>query len=191
MDSDLATRIDRIESSLAIQQLPIRYALAVDSRNIDAWIGLFRADVDCGRFGTGREALRSFIAPAVSDCYRTVHQICGHEYHFLDPDHAEGHVYCRAEHEMGEAWMVMAICYFDHYVRQDGQWFFTQRRERHWYAVDQREGPKAPFEAWPSHGIPPVLPKIFPSWERYWSQIPDEKVATLTTDPVHGATAKA
>jgi hypothetical protein len=185
MDADLAARIDRIESSLAIQQLPIRYALAVDGRDIDAWVGLFRADVDCGRFGKGREALRGTIAPPLSTCYRTIHQICGHEYHFLDADRAEGHVYCRAEHEIGEAWMVMAICYFDEYVRQDGAWYFSRRRERHWYAVDVRkDGPHAPFEAWPGHGAPPVLPRVFPTWERFWAQVPAEQVAEISTQPV-------
>jgi hypothetical protein len=181
---DLAERLDRIESSLAIQQLPIRYALAVDSRDIDGWVALFAADVDCGRFGIGREALRQTIAPPLATCYRTVHQICGHEYHFLGPDQASGHVYCRAEHEIGEAWMVMAICYFDDYVRQDGRWYFARRRERHWYAVDQREGPRAPFVAWPSHGKPPTLPAEWPTWAKFWSQVPQSQVAGITTEPV-------
>ena len=46
MDETLLARIDRIESTLAIQQLPIRYALAVDGRDIDAWLALFVDDVD-------------------------------------------------------------------------------------------------------------------------------------------------
>jgi hypothetical protein len=182
---NLAERLDRIESSLAIQQLPIRYALAVDSRNIDAWLALFREDVDCGRFGKGREALRKSIAPPLATCYRTVHQICGHEYHFLDADRASGHVYCRAEHEIGNAWMVMAICYFDEYVRQDGRWYFTRRKERHWYAADQRRGgPCAPFEAWPTHGEVPTLPAQWPSWARFWSLVPLAQVAEITAEPV-------
>jgi hypothetical protein len=185
MDKDLAERLDRIESSLEIQQLPIRYALAVDGRDIDAWVGLFREDVNCGRFGIGREALRQTIAPPLSTCYRTVHQICGHEHHFLDADTAAGHVYCRAEHEIGEAWMVMAICYFDDYVRQNGRWYFSRRRERHWYAVDVRDGPRAPFKAWPGFGQLPSLPADFgPTWERFWADVPAEQVAGLTTQPV-------
>ena len=41
----LAERLDRIESQLAIGQLPIRYALAVDARDVDAWLELFVPDV--------------------------------------------------------------------------------------------------------------------------------------------------
>ena len=56
----LLSRMERIESHLAIQQLPIRYALAVDSRDLDAWVQLFVEDVDCGSHGVGREALKRF-----------------------------------------------------------------------------------------------------------------------------------
>jgi hypothetical protein len=184
MDQGLAERLDRIESSLALQQLPIRYALAVDGRDIDAWIGLFTKDVDCGRYGTGREALRTTIEPPLTGVYRTMHQICGHEFHFLDADHAAGHVYCRAEHEIGDEWMVMGICYFDDYVRQDGEWFFRRRKERHWYAVDLRDGPpQAPFGPWRDHA-PPSLPASFPTWAKFWEKVPEAEVATITKDPL-------
>jgi hypothetical protein len=44
--STLEERLERIESTLAIQQLPARYALAVDSRNLDDLVALFAVDVD-------------------------------------------------------------------------------------------------------------------------------------------------
>ena len=59
--ADLARRVDRVESQLAIQQLAARYALAVDSRDLDTWVDLFVEDVDCGSYGKGREALKKFI----------------------------------------------------------------------------------------------------------------------------------
>ena len=55
-DLALAERVERIEAHLAIQQLAVRYAMAVDARDMDAWLGCFRPDVDAGRHGTGREA---------------------------------------------------------------------------------------------------------------------------------------
>lgn len=51
--TSLEERVERIESHLAIGQLPIRYALAVDARDLDAWVGCFRPDVEMGRHGRG------------------------------------------------------------------------------------------------------------------------------------------
>ena len=89
-DRQLAGRIERIEAHLAIQQLAIRYAMAVDARDLDARVGCFRPDVDMGRHGTGREALRRYIDPMVRRFYRSVHQICGHRIELADPDPAAG-----------------------------------------------------------------------------------------------------
>jgi hypothetical protein len=166
---DLADRIDRIESRQAIGQLPIRYALAVDSRDLDAWVGCFRPDVDMGRHGSGREALRRYIEPQLRGFHRSVHQICGHRVELVDADRATGSVYCRAEHEVGDRWVVMAICYRDDYVRLDGEWYFSRRRERHWYAADVTERPQAVgFRGWEGSGTP-SLPDAFPTWAPFWA----------------------
>lgn len=171
--NDLETRLDRVESTLAIQQLPIRYAIAVDGRDMDSWLSLFVEDVNCGRHGTGREALRKFIEPAVTGFYRSQHFICGHRIEFSDADNATGAVYCRAEHEDGDNWVVMAICYFDAYTRRDGQWYFVRRQEKHWYAADVLSRPSGPnFSQWP--GQPetpePTLPADFPQWKNFWKR---------------------
>lgn len=183
---DLEARIDRIEAMQAIQQLPIRYALAVDGRDIDGWVGLFVEDVDCGRFGKGRDALKSFIAPTVANFYRSVHLICGHRIDFVDADNATGAVYCRAEHEDGDKWVNMAICYFDTYARREGVWYFVRRREKHWYAAEALERPHGPnFSNWPGQDIPePTLPGSFPTWADFWTQAGDEKRDLRTHYPV-------
>ena len=184
-DLGLAERVDRIEAHLAIQQLAIRYALAVDARDMDAWLECFRPDVDMGRYGSGREALRHYIDPMVRRFYRSVHQICGHRIDLTGPDQATGAVYCRAEHEVGDEWIVMAICYFDEYARLDGEWFFSRRRERHWYAADVSRRPQSVgFTGWAGSG-PPALPGEFGSWARFWDG--DARAATLTTAAADGA----
>ena len=183
----MTERIERIEAHLAIQQLAIRYAMAVDARDMDAWAGCFRPDVDMGRHGTGREALRRYIDPMVRRFYRSVHQICGHRIQLTTEDAATGAVYCRAEHEVGDEWIVMAICYFDEYARVDGEWFFSRRRERHWYAADVTSTPQAKgFAAW-ADSATPALPGEFPSWAPFWDG--DTSAATLTTAPVSGEPA--
>lgn len=180
-DPVLAERVERIEARLAIGQLPIRYAMAVDGRDLDAWVGCFRPDVDMGRHGSGREALRRYIEPRIRGFYRSVHQICGHRIELTGPDTATGAVYCRAEHEVGERWIVMAICYFDEYARVGGEWFFSRRRERHWYAADVSERPQAVgFTGWDPDDVP-ALPGAFPTWAAFWDGYAD--LARLTGVP--------
>lgn len=183
MTADLAARIDRLESLAAIQQLPIRYAIAVDSRDLDGWVSLFVPDVNCGRRGTGREVLKSIITPAVRTFYRSVHQICGHRVDFDSPDRAHGVVYCRAEHEDDGKWVVMAIAYFDTYERRDGEWFFVRRREKHWYSADWEERPTAPFNGWPGQDLPPNLPQDFESWDAFWAGHDKTALGKLTRQP--------
>ncbi|MGF6546324.1 nuclear transport factor 2 family protein [Paraburkholderia sp. BR13444] len=189
-DSGLLARIERIEAQLAIQQLPVRYALAVDSRDLDSLVQLFAEDVNCGRWGVGRAALKTFYGAEhiLRGFYRSIHQICGHTVDFIDADHATGSVYCRAEHEDNGAWVVMAICYFDHYVRRDGQWYFERRDEQHWYSTDWLERPGAPrFQNWPGKyegdRYQPRLPQGFPTWATFWSASEQHAIDALTKAP--------
>jgi hypothetical protein len=164
---DLIERIERVEARQQIGQLPIRYAMAVDGRDLDAWVSLFVPDVQVGRDQFGRDALRAYIDPALRTFGRSQHQICGHRVDLVDADTATGAVYCRAEHEVGDRWIVMAICYFDEYQRVDGEWFFRRRREQHWYAADINEHPQAvAFDSW--HHEPTPLPDAFPTWSSFW-----------------------
>ena len=57
--TDLAARIDRLESIDAIRQLAAKYSLALDMRDADAWVGLFPEDVKVGKGTSGRAALRT------------------------------------------------------------------------------------------------------------------------------------
>jgi len=182
--SDLETRIDRLESRAAIEQLAIRYALAVDGRNLDAWTALFVPDVACGQHGVGREVLRRLIDPVLRTFYRSVHQICGHRIMFEERDAATGIVYCRAEHEDGDRWIVMAIAYFDEYRREAGEWYFVRRREKHWYAADWEERPRAPFTGWDTHPRPPQLPGDFASWSDFWKMEKSSSINDVTVQPV-------
>jgi hypothetical protein len=184
MAESVEERLDRIESTLAIQQLVARYALAVDSRDVDAWIGLFVEDVDCGQYGKGREALRSFIDPGIRAFYRSVHFVGGHTIDFDGKDRATGTVYCRAEHEDGDRWVAMQLTYFDSYERRDGQWYFVKRSERAWYAADQLERPQdVDFHGWTKHPLPMKLPRAFPTWEAFWRRSEPDEIAAITRLP--------
>jgi SnoaL-like domain len=175
--SELVDRIMRIEAQLQIGQLPIRYAMAVDGRDLDTWVSLFVADVQVGRDLFGREALKSWIAPVLATFRRSIHQICGHRIELIDADTARGAVYCRAEHEVDDRWIVMGICYFDEYRRVDGEWLFSRRREKHWYAADINEHPQSVgFDSW--HAETPPLPDAFDTWAPFWAEAADTGTAS-------------
>ena len=59
----LVARVDRLESLDQIRQLPAKYALALDMRDADAWVGLFPDDVKVGDGRFGRAALLDFDHP--------------------------------------------------------------------------------------------------------------------------------
>jgi len=188
--SDLEQRIERIEAQLAIQQLPVRYAVAVDSRNVDALVELFAVDVNCGRWGNGRAALKDYFGSAnvLSGFYRSVHLVCGHAIDLVDAERATGTVYCRAGHEDKGHWVEMAICYFDRYVKSEGRWCFERREEKHWYSAEWESRPHGPsFQNWPgkyeSAKYQPQLPHAWPSWQQYWVRAGDEARRAVTDTP--------
>ena len=110
-------RIDRLESLDAIRQLPARYALCLDMRDMDAMVSLFCADVRVGKEKSGRQALREYMDSTLRSPFTgTAHHIGGHVIEFDDPDHAHGIVYSKNEHETpvpgGESeWVIMQMMY--------------------------------------------------------------------------------
>jgi hypothetical protein len=181
MTEDLSRRLAAVEARLDIGQLPIRYALAVDGRDVDAWVGLFEPDVDMGRHGRGRDALKAYITPQLQTFYRCQHQICGHRVELLTETRARGKTYCRAEHEVGGRFIVMAICYDDEYTCVGGEWFFARRKEQHWYSADVLERPQdVDFESWHEEASLPPLPHAFPTWSSFWDGF---DTSALTSHP--------
>jgi hypothetical protein len=148
--------------------------MAIDGRDLEAWVSLFVANVQATPTQMGREALRTQIDGILRTFKRSVHQICGHRVELdpVDDNRGTGAVYCRAEHEVEDRWIVMAICYFDDYQRVEGDWLFVRRRERHWYAADINEHPQAVgFDSW-RNGPAPSLPERFSTWEPFWTGPP-------------------
>ena len=100
--------------------------MALDARDLDALVALFVDDVDAGAEGRGRDALKRWYDGVLRRFYRSIHLICGHQFDFVDADHATGSIYCRAEHEDGDGWFVITMRYDDVYERRDGQWGFVR-----------------------------------------------------------------
>lgn len=190
LEGDLAalrSQLQRIEARQQIQQLPARYAMAIDARDMDALSRLYVPDVDCGKRGRGRDLLRSHFEVATANFYRSVHQIVGHVFDLEDEVHASGRVYCRAEHEYGDKWIVAALCYFDKYACVNGEWLFSNREVDFFYCADHLERPQeVDFSRWATPEMrfsPPMMLPRFPHWRDFWAGHGEEKVNALTSHP--------
>jgi len=182
-DRELASRLDRIEGQLAIQQLAARFARGVDSRDIDAIVSLFSPTADFGRFGIeekGQPGARALFGAeeTLAHFYRSMHQICGHVIELDGSDHADGTVYCRVDSEDGDHWIVQLMIYFDRYRRVDGRWYIEERQFTYLHTGEQGVNPQdASFNDWPGWAgsdalFAPSLPNRWPSWESYWQDRP-------------------
>lgn len=175
---DLEVRIDELESREQIRQLVVRYALALDSRDVPALAACFTKDVRMGDGRRGRTALTEWFDGLLRPYSTTFHLIGNHRIEFVDRDHADGVVYCRPEHEVGEQWIVMPMQYWDRYERQDGEWCFASRSVHAFYAADVLERPNTVPERFNFPGNPLLheadLPGRWESWQRFWAVDPSE-----------------
>ncbi|WP_216893159.1 nuclear transport factor 2 family protein [Nocardia alni] len=190
MDMPDLERLERVEAHIAITQLALRYARSVDARDLDTLIGLFAPDVEFGQRSNihGPQQLREFFGKALTNFYRSMHQVCGHVVDIEDGDTASGTVYCRVEHEDGDNWVIQLMVYFDRYRRVDGRWLIASRRPAYLATHDVRHTPQqAGFVEWPhwddaQRRFAPTLPQAWPTWNPYWSDHQD-RVPTRTTRP--------
>ena len=172
---ELRRRIDRLEATEQIRQLVSRYALALDSRNVEGLVELFVDDVQAGGDQRGREALAAWFDPILRPYGITFHLIGNHVIDFEDDDHARGVVYCRPEHEVGDLWVVMPMQYWDRYERDStGRWRFRSRAPKVFYAADVLEHPLAVPDRFNFPGNPMItkaeLPDRWESWQSFWSR---------------------
>jgi len=173
----LEQRIDRLESIDQIRQLAAKYSLALDMRDADAWVGLFPEDVKVGGGKQGRAALRAWFDDTMRRQFDgTSHHIGGHIIEFDDPDHAQGVMYSKNEHECGNEWVIMQMMYVDRYERTAGRWFFRKRLPLYWYATDLNKPPIGQRKMrWP--GEAPYeggYHDYFPSWKTFWARAGDD-----------------
>ncbi len=157
-----------------IRQLASRYALALDSRDVEALVSLFADDVRTADGRVGREALAEWFDPVLRPYRITFHMIGNHVIDIVDDDHATGVVYCRPEHEVGDLWVVMPMQYWDRYERRDGHWYFRSRTPKVFYAADVLEHPLRVEGRFHFPGNPMIfsaeLPERWASWQEFWSR---------------------
>jgi len=164
-------RLDRLESLAMIRQLPQRYALAVDSRDVRSLVALFVPDVRVGRDRSGRAALEEWFSATLGTFHGSIHFVGDHVISFDDADHARGVVYCRDELDRRDAheWHVGMLQYWDTYERVDDEWCFERRVLHRWYIDDAQTRPTVERDV--SAAAPPprrMLPESFSELDRFW-----------------------
>jgi hypothetical protein len=181
----LEAKMDRIQSRIDIEQLIVRYALAMDARDIDGLVALYSVNVRVGApvNGVGHKALHEWFCIHTSDSYRSVHSIGGQVIDFDDSDHAHGSILSYAEHEIGDVWEITAYRSRDKYIREDCHWRFLTRRGQPYYR--RNVGLPSIELAAPRPETPVVrLPQEFPTFVKFWKQFPPELVRRLTNKPL-------
>jgi len=164
-----------------IRDLALRYALAVDGKDLDTLADLFVPDVDNGRYGQGPGGVKRFFDQSLRKFHSSMHLVANHVIDLEDERHATGVVYCRAHHHVlePEHWFDEALAYWDTYERVEGSWRFRRRRVRSWYRQEIGH---------PDHGHERVvvgaedsgpkrgasMPEAFATFDAFWSHLPVE-----------------
>ena len=186
-EENLLARIDRLESLDEIRQLPAKYSLSLDMRDLDAHVNLFAPDIRVSREATGRAHLKRWLDDTLRLQFTgTSHHIGNHIIEFDDPDHAHGVVYSKNEHETpcanGQAeWVIMQMLYWDNYERIDGRWYFRRRLPCYWYATDLNKPPVGDNKMrWPDRETyEGAYHDLWPSWKTFWANPPGDDAAEV------------
>ena len=170
-------RLEAIADYVEIQQLAYRYAVSVDSRDIATLASLFAEteQPDGARVTRGQIAQR--FGALIGRSPLTILNVGNHVID-LDPqnaDRATGTVYCRAEIQDGERWLVQQIVYHDSYVREDGAWLFAARTHLLFYGSDLLTRPiglaaASQPEVWDGKGS---MPQFWPSYREFYREHPE------------------
>ena len=162
-------------SKILLTQLPAKYSLSLDMRDMDAHVNLFAENIRVSREKTGRQHLKAWLDDTLRQQFTgTSHHIGNHVIEFDDADHAHGVVYSKNEHETGDEWVIMQMLYWDNYERIDGRWYFRRRLPCYWYATDLNKPPIGDNKMrWPDREqYAGAYHDLWPSWDEFWANPP-------------------
>lgn len=160
---DLSARIRRIEDRLAIQDLAVRYCVAIDDGDYDGMVEMYTEKATLGET-VGRQEVVDLLRSIRAGYGRTIHVPEAHTISFTDDDHATGLVLSHAELDIEHTTVHTFIRYYDDYERgEDGAWRFANRTLKFAYAVPFDQMPESLTGAdpvrWP--GTPPAPADAF------------------------------
>ncbi|MGE0881114.1 MAG: nuclear transport factor 2 family protein [Acidimicrobiia bacterium] len=184
----LLRRVDRLESLDQIRQLPAKYALSIDQRDMNSVANLFVDDVGVGGGLRGRQALKQWYATVMRNLKTTAHNPGAHVIDFETDDIANGVVYSRNDKEHENDFEIELMLYLDRYERRDGVWYFQRRAPLFWYQMpllspvigDDR---KLTMAGPPREG---AYHEPFPSWSEFWANVDIGNDPVTAPAPVYG-----
>ena len=153
-----------------IRQLPLRYAAAIESRDIDAMADLFSPHARFGEHGDGPNGLRQLMTRSLDGSVFAVILVANHIIEFEGSERASGQVWAHCyAHTQADGFVEQLIKYEDRYERHDGRWLFLHRKHRLWYGVGHPESPlRQPAANWPERqvgvGDIPLADHVFRHW---------------------------
>jgi hypothetical protein len=132
---DLPDRVRMIEDRLAIQDLAVRYCVAIDDGDYEGLAEMYTEKATMGET-VGRHEVIDLLRTIRADYGRTIHIPEAHSISFTDDDHATGLVLSHAELDIQQTTVHTFIRYYDDYERgDDGAWRFANRTLKFAYAV--------------------------------------------------------
>jgi len=135
---DAEKRIRRIEDRLEIQDLAVRYCIAIDDSDYAGMLAMYTQKARLGDIA-GRQEVVDQLRAIRSTYGRTIHTPHGHTVRFVDDDHATGIVLSHAELDIAGQTIHAAIRYYDEYEREEEAWRFANRTLKFAYVVPVRE----------------------------------------------------
>ena len=136
----LEARLRRAEDRFDIGQLQARYTIHIDDQNLDEVAPLFARE---GRFRSADGVMDAVRREAICAQYRGRFAALGFGFHVThdhiitlddtDSDHATGIVSSHAEVVRNGRPMLVAMRYYDDYIREEGAWRFADRLLKFFY----------------------------------------------------------
>lgn len=163
------TDLERLVALDEIRTLPVRYAKAIEQRDVEAMVGLFTADARFGPYGTGPDGVRRLMTETMTDSLVAVILVTNHLVHLDAPDAAHGEVWALCAAQNGGDYVEQLLRYDDRYRREGGEWRFLHRRHRLWFGARRSPSPfEQPAADWPRSqvgvGDVPLADERFRQW---------------------------
>ena len=185
-NSEIITRLERLESKEEIRELVSKYAEACDQQDLESLEKLFTLDAE---FDSPNGMLKSKGRQNIIDMYLEVFKTRGPSFHWTHDvrltlnskakDLANGVVYSHAETTRDGIVSLAAMRYDDTYAKEDSVWKFSKRVIHFFYYVktkDYVETLTGPLRVGTGDGnVAADIPESVPAWIEFQEEYKNEK----------------